>query len=237
MSLEKHASSAQSIPQASGGLSISDLKLYNYFRSSASQRVRIGLHYKGLPFEYVAVHLVKEGGQQYGEDYQKVNPMRQVPTLELNVGGKKVFVGQSMAILELLEELFPTPALLPQDPFERAKVRQLAEIVNSGIQPLQNLAVMAKVRDEYKQDPQAWTRYWMERGMQAYEREVQHTAGTYSIGDQVTIADICLAPQMNACRRFGLELSPFPTLLRIDEALAAHPAFIAARPDMQPDSE
>lgn len=216
---------------------ISDLKLYNYWRSSASQRVRIGLHLKGLAFEYVAVHLVKEGGQQFSEAYQSLNPLRQVPTLELKLNGHTVHVGQSMAILELLEELFPTPALLPADPIQRAKVRQLAEVVNSGIQPLQNLAVMAKVRDEYHQDASAWTRDWMARGMRAYEAEVRTTAGLYSLGDQVTLADICLAPQMNACRRFGLDLTPYPTLLRIDAALTEHPAFVAARPDQQPDAE
>lgn len=213
------------------------LVLHNYFRSSASQRVRIALNLKGLSFEYVAVHLVKDGGQQFSQQYQALNPMRQVPTLEIFEGGQTLHIAQSVAILEYLEERFPTPALLPKTAYERARVRQLVEHVNSGIQPLQNLSVMGYVREVLKGDAQAWTRHWVSRGMQALEAELRQTAGQFAFGDQPTLADVCIAPQLGAARRFSVDLSECPALLKLEATLADHPAFVAARPDQQPDAE
>lgn len=212
--------------------------LHNYWRSSASHRVRIVLHHKGIPFEYVSVHLLKDGGKQFTPEYEAMNPMRQVPTLEHRLPtGERRLLGQSVAIMEYLEELHPEPAMLPADALGRARVRQLVETINSGIQPLQNLSVMAKVREEYKADAGAWTRYWVARGLQALEAEVKVTAGRYCYGDQVTLADACLVPQLGAAQRFGVELTPYPTLVAIGERLHALESVQKAQPSLQPDAE
>lgn len=209
------------------------MKLYSYWRSSASWRVRISLHYKGLPFEYVPIHLVREGGAQHNEAYRSQNPMRQVPLLVLDDGRT---LAQSVAILEYLEETHPTPPLLPQDPYLRGKVRQIVEIVNSGIQPLQNLAVTQKLR-ELGVDADAWTREWIGRGLDALEQEVARSAGRYAVGDAPTFADVLIVPQMYSSRRFGVDVSKYPHLLRIEEACMELTAFQKAHPSAQPDAE
>lgn len=213
------------------------LKLYGYWRSSCSWRVRLGLNLKGLAYEYAPVHLVKDGGQQNTDAYRAVNPMRTVPTLEWSEGGTVHRLGQSLAILEYLEARFPTPALLPGDLLLKARVRMLAEMVNSGIQPLQNLAVLQHVKNELKGDDKAFGAHWNARGLTALETAVRETAGTYCVGDSVTLADLCLVPQLYGARRFGVDLAPYPTLLRIEAACAALPAFQAAHPDRQPDAQ
>lgn len=212
--------------------------LYNYWRSSASWRVRIVLHLKGITFEYVPVHLLKDGGKQFSAEYEALNPMKQVPTLEQRLpSGERFLLGQSVAIMEYLEEQHPEPALLPADARGRALVRQLVETINSGIQPLQNLSVMAKVREDYQGDAGAWTRYWVARGLKALEAEVQQTAGLYCYGDQVTLADACLVPQLGASQRFGVDLTPFPTLVAIGERCQALASFQKSHPAAQVDAE
>ena len=213
------------------------MKLYNYWRSSASWRVRYALAYKGIPYEYEAVSLLKDGGQQHGEAYSALNPMRQVPTLEWVEGGEVMRVPQSLAIIEYLDGAFPGPKLLPEQPFVRAKVRQLSEIVNAGIQPLQNLEVLRYVREELKGDTAAWARHFVGRGIEALEAEALHTASTYLVGDQVSLADCCLVPQLYACRRFGVDVSGCPTLLRVEANLQALDAYRASHPDAQPDAQ
>ncbi|MDB4931093.1 MAG: Maleylacetoacetate isomerase [Myxococcaceae bacterium] len=213
------------------------MKLYNYWRSSASWRVRYALAHKGIAYEYVAVSLVKEGGEQHGDAYRALNPMRQVPTLEWVEGGEVMRLGQSLAIIEHLDATCPGPALLPAMPFVRAKVRQLAEIVNAGVQPLQNLEVMRFVREELKGDPVAWARHFVGRGVEALEAEAAHTASRYLVGDEVTMADCCLVPQLYACRRFGVDLGGCPTLLRVEANLQALDAYRASRPEAQPDAQ
>jgi maleylpyruvate isomerase len=213
------------------------LRLYNYFRSSASYRVRIALHLKGLPFEYVPVHLVKDGGEQHGAAHRARNPMAQVPTLELELGGQRRMIAQSMAILELLEELHPSPALLPKDPFLRARARELAEAVNAGIQPHQNLAIRKRLDALEAGLGTPNSRHFNELGLSALEERVQETAGRFCIGDSPTFADLCLVPQIFSAR--GLEIdvdAKYPTLARIDRACAALPAFAAAHPSAQPDA-
>lgn len=213
------------------------MKLHNYWRSSASWRVRFALAFKGIPYEYVAVSLLKDGGQQHGEAYAALNPMRQVPTLEWIEGGEVMRVAQSLAIIEYLDGAFPAPKLLPEQPFVRAKVRQLSEIVNAGIQPLQNLEVLRYVREELKGDTAAWARHFVGRGIEALEAEALHTASRYLVGDQVTLADCCLVPQLYACRRFGIDVSGCPTLLRVEGNLQALEAYRASHPDAQPDAQ
>lgn len=213
------------------------LRLYSYWRSSASWRVRIGLHLKGLKFDYVPVHLVKDGGEQNSAAYRTLNPMRTLPTLEwTEADGSVRRLSQSLPVLEYLEERFPAPALLPADAFLRAKSRMLAEMVNSGIQPLQNLSVMQRLKQELSADDKAWSAYWNTRGLEALEAAVQPTAGRFCVGDTVSLADVCLVPQLYGARRFGVDLAPYPTLLRIEAECQALPAFQAAQPDRQPDA-
>ncbi len=212
------------------------MKLYGYWRSSASWRVRIALNLKGLAYTYEAVHLLKDGGQQHADAYRALNPMRTVPTLEFEEGGAMRRLSQSLAILEYLEERYRTPALLPAEPYLRARVRMFSEMVNSGIQPLQNLSVLQRLKNELKQDDKAWGAYWNTRGLTALEVAVKETARTYSVGDTVSFADICLVPQLYGARRFEVDLTPYPTLLRVEAACNELPAFQAAHPDRQPDA-
>lgn len=213
------------------------IRLYNYWRSSASWRVRAALHLKGLAFEYVPVHLVK--GEQRSTEHHARNPMDQVPALELELPGRgTVVVAQSLAILELLDELHPEPALLPRDPYLRARARELAEIVNAGIQPHQNLAPMGRIDALQAGAGKAHARHFNELGLAAYEARAKDVAGRFSVGDSPSIADLCLIPQIYSARRFevpDLE-ARFPLLMRIEAACSALPAFAAAHPDAQPDA-
>jgi maleylpyruvate isomerase len=212
------------------------MKLYSYWRSSSAWRVRIGLAWKGIPYTYEAVHLVKDGGQQHADSYREKNPMGFVPLLEWQEGGHTRRLAQSMAILDYLEQRFPAPALLPADPFLRARSRQLAEMVNSGIQPFQNLSTLGYVKT-VGVDDRAWIQHFLPRGLASLEAVVKETAGAFSVGETPSFADIYLVPQLYAARRFKVDLTPFPTLVRIDAACEALPAFQAAHPDRQPDAE
>ena len=212
------------------------MRLFNYWRSSASYRVRIALAFKSLPYEYVIVHLVK--GQQKEGTHHARNPLDQIPTLELEIGGKTRMIAQSIAILELLEELHPTPALLPKDPYLRCRARELAELVNAGIQPHQNLSTIQRMDALEKGAGRKSAILYNEIGLTAFEERVKETAGKFSIGDSPTFADLCLVPQMYSARRFEIDVATrFPTLDRIDRALNELPAFQAAHPDKQPDAE
>lgn len=210
------------------------LRLYGYWRSSSSWRVRIALSWKGVDWESEAVHLRR--GDHLGAEHEARNAMRQVPWLEIAPGRG---LGQSMAILEWLEETHPAPPLLPRDPWLRAKARQLAEMVNSGIQPLQNLAVLRKVKHDYGGDADAWARDWIAPGLAALERETRALAGTFCVGDEPSFADVYLIPQLFNARRYGVDVSEtgYPTLLRIEAACGELPAFATSHPDHQPDKE
>jgi maleylpyruvate isomerase len=212
------------------------MKLFSYFRSSASYRVRIGLAWKGLEYEYAAVNLIREGGEQHGDEHRARNRMEQVPVLELEDAGQTIRLTQSVAILEYLDERFPDPPLFPKDALQRAHVRRCVEIVNSGIQPLQNLLVMREVK-RLGGDDRAFARAANERGLAALEFEAAAHSKGFMVGDKVTLADVFLVPQMFSARRLGVELAPFEHLVRIDADLTRLPAFAAAHPEKQPDRE
>jgi maleylacetoacetate isomerase len=206
------------------------VKLYNYWRSSASWRVRIALAYKKIAYDYLPVNLLEQ--KQRADDYRALNPMQQVPTLVLDDGRQ---LAQSIAILEYLEETVPEPALLPRDPYLRARARQLAELVNSGIQPFQNIPLIA-LYSEHGLDAKAIVSGHIARGLDALAGSAQATAGQFLVGDAPTFADVCLAPQLNAARRFGLDVASWPLLARVEEACNALPAFQTAHADRQPDA-
>jgi maleylpyruvate isomerase len=193
------------------------------------------LHLKGIDFETLPVHLVQDGGQQHSDTHQQVNPMREVPVLL--VGEEPI--AQSMAILEYLEETQPTPALLPQDPLDRARVRQMAEVINSGIQPIQNLRVMQKLGRDFERSKAqqiGWSKDWIDFGFKALHQLIERHGGTFCFGDSMSFADLCLIPQLYNARRFKVDLTQYPRLLEIENACSGHPAFIAAAPDQQPDA-
>jgi len=217
---------------------LEDVVLHNYWRSSSSWRVRLALEAKGVSYTYEAVHLVKDGGQQHTDAYSGRNAMRQVPTLEATLNGEPVVVAQSMAIMELLSDVYPDPPILPTDQAMRARCRQLAEIVNSGIQPLQNLAFLLYLRDEFGAERAVHSRLWIEKGLDAYVATLPEHDGLYSVpGEHPSIADFCLIPQLYNSRRFALDLEPYPRLLEIEAACAEHPWFEAAHPDRMPDAQ
>jgi maleylacetoacetate isomerase len=209
--------------------------LYNYFRSSASYRVRIALNLKGIQYEYRAVHLTQNGGEQKTAEYTQLNPSAQVPTLVHR--GRAL--AQSMAIIQYLDEIVLEPAFFPKDAFEKARVIQACEIINSGIQPLHNLSLLQelKTRAHFTQDQNTeWTAYFIRKGLKALENLLITTAGTYCFGHTLSAADIFLAPQAFAAARNGVALDEFPVLARVVKNYEALPAFKDASPDVQPDT-
>lgn len=217
------------------------LTLYGYWRSSSSYRVRAVLELKGLAYRYEAVHLLDDGGHQHRPEHLAMNPMRQVPVLVIDdtdgEGGRRV-VTQSVAICELLEVLHPEPPLLPTDPFERAAVRELVEVVNSGIQPIANLAVLKALKAQGLDDAarNTWIAQWIARGFEGLERLLEGRAGRFAFGDTVTLADCFIVPQVYNARRYSVDLSPYPTIARVSAAAEALPAFERASPERQPDA-
>ena len=214
-----------------------EFTLYSYFRSSAAFRVRIALNLKGIAADMRFVHLLKDGGQQHAEAYRAINPQAIVPTL-ITEGQ---VLGQSLAIIEYLDETIPEPPLLPAEPLARAHVRQMALLVACDIHPLNNLRVLRELKkmgiaEDARLD---WQRHWMAEGFQALETMLaaDPARGQFCHGDTPMLADLCLIPQMANARRVSLDLNSFPTLLRIEEAAYRLPAFVAARPENQPDAE
>ena len=212
------------------------MKLFNYFRSSASFRVRIALEIKGLGYDYVPVHLVK--GEHKQPAYAAVSPSLLVPTLELD-GGEHL--GQSMAIIEYLDETHPEPPLLPAEALGRAQVRALAQLVACEIHPLNNLRVLKYLVRELKVEEEAknaWYRHWVREGLQAYERELSRLpSATYSHGDMPTLADCCLVPQVFNGQRFDVDFSGLPRTMAAFDACMKLSAFQKAQPSSCPDNE
>ncbi|HYG90444.1 MAG TPA: maleylacetoacetate isomerase [Azospirillum sp.] len=213
------------------------MKLYSYYRSSAAYRVRIALNLKGLTAEYVPVHLRK--GEQKAPPFAALNPQKLVPALATDDGA---LLTQSLAIIEWLEEVHPHPALLPPEPDERARVRALALAIACDIHPLNNLRVLHHLRDRLGQDEEgrnAWYRHWVTEGFAALEALLANDprTGRFCHGDQPTLADVCLVPQVYNAERVSCDLTPFPTIVRLAEAARALPAFADAAPERQPDAE
>jgi len=209
------------------------MRLFAFYRSSASYRVRLALAHKGLPYDVVPVAL--SAGEQRESEHRARNPIGQVPVLELRIGDQPVLLAQSVAIMEYLEETHPEPALLPQTPIDRARVRELTELVNSGIQPLQNLTVLQHV-DAVGADSAEWARLFVRRGLVALEERSRTTRGAFLFGDTPTFADICLVPQMLNARALGVSLEDLDALLTIDARCQALPGWDAAHPSVQPDA-
>jgi maleylacetoacetate isomerase len=214
------------------------MKLYNYFRSSASFRVRIALNLKGLPYEYAVVHLTKGGGQQFAPEFRAINPDALIPVLDDE--GQRLT--QSLAIIEYLEETHPEPPLLPTAPLERAYVRAIALGIACEIHPLNNLRVLRylvrdlKVTDEQKD---AWYRHWVQEGLAAIEARLvaEKRCGRYALGSRVTLADVVIVPQIFNAKRFDCRLDHVPTVMRIFDHCMELPAFVDAQPARQPDAE
>lgn len=212
------------------------LKLYNYFRSSTSYRVRIALAFKNLKYEYIPIHLLNNGGEQNSAAYRSLNPMGGVPTLEHD--GK--LISQSFAIIEYIDEVFKTsPSLLPADPFLKAKVRQACEIINADTHPLHNLKVLAFLENTYganEENKQHWMNRWIVDGLTAFTKTIQPYAGQYCFGDKITAADLFLVPQMVTAVRFKVDISQFLLLKEIYDRCLQIEAFNSAHPFRQPDT-
>lgn len=211
------------------------LRLFGYWRSSCSWRVRIGLGLKGLAFEHRPVNLL--AGEQHAAAHLARSPLGQVPALEVEEDGRTLHLVQSVAILEWLEERFPDPPLLPADLGGRARVRALAEHVNAGIQPLQNPFTLRMLKERQPGLDREFLRFHVAHGLAALERAVgDGGAGRFCHGDAPGLADCFLVPQLGAARRFGVELAPYPLLRRVEEACLALAPFQAAAPERQPDA-
>ncbi len=214
------------------------MKLYTYFRSSAAYRVRIGLNLKGLAYDSVPVHLIKDGGQQLAAEYRALNPSALVPALQ----DEGTTITQSLAILEYLDETYPAAPLLPSTPLARARVRSLALQIACDIHPLNNLRVLkylvkeAAVTEEVKN---AWYVHWVQQGFAALELQLAGSpdTGRFCHGDTPTLADVLLVPQVFNAVRFNIDMGPYPTIARIAAECDALPAFAAAHPNQQPDAE
>ncbi|OWW18599.1 maleylacetoacetate isomerase [Noviherbaspirillum denitrificans] len=218
------------------------MKLYSYFRSSASYRVRIALNLKGLPYEVVPVHLLRNGGEQFSPEYRKLNPDALVPALVDEVDGVQRALTQSLAIIEYLDETHPAPPLLPGDPIDRAHVRGIALSIACDIHPINNLRVLRYLVRNLKvseDDKNAWYRHWCEQGLASIETMLarDERTGRFCFGDTPTLADCCLIPQIANARRLECDLSAMPTILRINDACLTLDAFAKAAPASQPDAE
>jgi maleylacetoacetate isomerase len=214
------------------------MKLYNYFRSSSSYRVRIALNLKGLAYEYLPVHLSRGGGEQFTAEYRALNPQALVPVLQDGATS----LTQSLAIIEYLDETHPQPPLLPSTPAERARVRALAQIIACEIHPLNNLRVLGYLTKKLgvsEEAKNAWYCHWVTLGLQALETGLSgdRSTGRFCHGDMPGLADCCLVPQVFNAERFQCDLSQFPTLMRVYANCIALDAFKRAAPGAQPDAE
>jgi maleylpyruvate isomerase len=211
------------------------MKLYTYFRSSAAYRVRIALNLKGIGYEAISIHLTKDGGRQHSPEFRSVNPHGRVPALTLDSG---VVLTQSLAIIDYLDETHPKPPLLPADPVARAQVRAFAQIIACDIHPLNNLIALQYLRRTLKHEQpeiDAWYHHWILQGFEALEAAIG--PGPYVFGSDVTVADICLVPQVFNARRLKVPLDKFPKIVAVEAACLKISAFDQARPENQPDAE
>ena len=211
------------------------MTLYTYFRSSAAYRVRIALNLKGLTPDMVSIHLQKQGGLNRKPEFRAINPQMRIPALKLDSGDVLI---QSLAIIEYLDEVHPQPPLLPRDGLERAKVRALAQVIACDIHPLNNTSPLRYLKNELGQPQEridAWYRHWVVEGFEGVEALIG--LGRYAFGNEVTLADVCLVPQVYNARRFNVSLERFPRIVAVDAACRELPAFEQARPENQADAE
>jgi maleylacetoacetate isomerase len=211
------------------------MKLYTYWRSTSSYRVRIALALKEIEAEPVFVHLVRNGGEQHAPSYRAINPQGRLPALELDNGSILI---QSPAILEYLEEVYPKPALLPVDAAARAKIRAVASIIGCDIHPLHNVGPLnhlRKVFDRSEQEVSDWIATWIGQGFSVIEAIVGDEG--FCFGPEPSLADVYVIPQLYAARRFGIHLDAYPRILRVEKLAAEHEAFRRAHPSVQPDAE
>lgn len=214
------------------------IKLYSYYRSSASYRVRIALNLKKLSYEYCPVHLLNNGGEQFNNEYKKLNPQSLVPTLS----DEDKTITQSLAIIEYLEEQYPKPTILPKTPHARAQTRAIAQMIASDIHPLNNLRVLKYLKhdlscsDEQKQE---WYFHWLTLGFNTLEQLLANNSerGKCCYQDSPTFADICLIPQVYNAIRYNFPMDKYPTLMRIYDYCLRLDEFIQASPELQPDAE
>lgn len=213
---------------------MNELILYNYFRSSTSYRARIALHYKNLKFEYKPVHLLNNGGEQHQINYRHLNPMGEVPTLVHN--GK--ILGQSMAIIEYLDDVFPTPSLFPKDAFQKAQIKQFCENINSFMHPLGNLKVLQYLEKHHGYDQkkkEAWIGHWLHQGFQALEKMITPSS-QFCFNNQLSAADVFLIPQIFTAQRFNVALDKYEKLMKINEHCTQLEYFQKAHPFRQIDT-
>lgn len=210
------------------------LKLHNYYRSGSSQRVRIALELKGIEYEYIPVNLLE--GEHRGAEYGQLQPQNMAPVLEAD--GEILF--QSPAIIEWLEETYPEPPLLPQDTLDRARVRAMAMIIGCDVHPLNNLRVLNAVKDlrGISEPPKDWIAHWIDAGFAALERMLAQDKARnpdFCFGNLPGIVECYLIPQVYSANRFGIDLTPFPNILRVNAACSNLSAFIRSAPENQPD--
>jgi len=214
------------------------MKLFSYWRSSASYRVRIALNLKQLEYEYIPVHLVKQGGQQHSSEYSEKNPANLVPTLVDDSTG--ITLNQSLTIVEYLDEQYPeTLPLLPKDIRDKMQAKTIAYDMACDIQPIGNLRVLNYLVDELSLTDEAkvqWAKHWIEKGFSAIEQRLKQCAGRYCVGDNVSVADVVLVPQAYNAKRFGMDLSDYPFIKKIVDECNSQQAFINAMPEEQPDA-
>lgn len=213
---------------------MSDLVLYNYYRSSTSYRARIALHLKNLPFTYKAVSLIQDGGQQHKADYRNLNPAGEVPTL---IHGDRV-IAQSMAVIEYLDDVFPQTPLFPKDAYQRAKAKQICEGINCG-HSLTNLKVQQYLSTEMgasDEKKSAWIKHWFQDLFASTEKLMTGEAGKYGFGDTPSAVDAFLIPHLFSAQRFNVDLGPYPTLMRVNETCLKLETFQKAHPSNQPDT-
>lgn len=186
------------------------------------------MNLKDIPYDIKPVNLVKGSEEQHSNEFREINPMERVPALHID----NHTLIESLNILQYLEETRPNRPLVPADSIKRAKMREICEVIASGIQPLQNIGVLSYVGEERKKE---WTQHWITKGFTAVEKMLSSSAGKYCVGDEITLADCCLVPQIYNARRYHVDLRSFPTILKVDRHLEHHSAFTETHPNNQPD--
>jgi len=215
------------------------IKLYGYWRSTASYRVRIALNLKGVEYEYIPVHLVKDGGEQFAQSYSRMNPSHLVPTLVDD--DEDIILNQSLSIIEYLDERFDSEhKLIPVHRNERARVRALAQDIACDIQPIGNLRVLNALKgsfDASQDDVVEWASHWIKQGFNGIEKRLQTQAGKYCFDFDVTMADVCVVPQVYNAKRFGVDMTAYPLLNKIADNCNELDAFEKAKPENQSDAQ